>query len=360
MESAAGPTGWQFGLYESPARSEGSLFDLARDVAALTLTTAGGFEARAFTSASPAGERTSALGVVLAWRPPDRPFGLRLGWLDERESLLGSMAEGAFGRLSSASIVAGLEGSAGLDGWRLATDIEVGAAIPRAEGGIVTGLSQATTSAVALRATRRLSTRDTITLSLSQPPRIERGTARCHAAGRPHQGGRGRARDDPGRSAPVGQAGGPGGALAPERRAGRRAAGRGTCLAPSRPRKRRSRIGPPDGMAGRVLRRAPAAALCAILIGGCMPAAAPGEGRPAGASESGAGAAGGGQARERRCPADRYRDLVGQAVGEIDLDALPKPLRVYAVGSPITMDHRQERMNIIVGRGNLVRAVRCG
>lgn len=177
-ESAAGPTGWRFGLHESPARSEGSLFDLARDVAALTLTTAGGFEARAFTSASPAGERTPALGVTLAWRPPDRPFGLRLGWLDERESLLGSTAEGAFGRLSSASIVTGLEGSAGLEGWRLAADIEVGAAIPRAEGGIVTGLSQATTSAVTLRATRRLSDRDAITLSLSQPPRIERGTAR--------------------------------------------------------------------------------------------------------------------------------------------------------------------------------------
>lgn len=122
-------------------------------------------------------------------------------------------------------------------------------------------------------------------------------------------------------------------------------------------------------MAGRVLRRAPAAALCAILIGGCVPPAAPGEGGPAGASASGptaaadesaAGAAGGGHARERRCPADRYRDLVGRAVGEIDLDALPKPLRVHAVGSPITMDHRPERMNIVVGGGNLVRAVRCG
>lgn len=116
-------------------------------------------------------------------------------------------------------------------------------------------------------------------------------------------------------------------------------------------------------MAGRVLRRAPAAALCAILIGGCVPAAAPGEGRTAGAAaadESAAGAAGGGHARERRCPADRYRDLVGRAVGEIDLDALPKPLRVHAVGSPITMDHRPERMNIVVGGGNLVRAVRCG
>ena len=113
-------------------------------------------------------------------------------------------------------------------------------------------------------------------------------------------------------------------------------------------------------MAGRVLRRAPAAALCAILIGGCMPATPPGEGRPAAEDESGAAAAGGGQARERRCPANRYRDRVGRAVGESDLDALPKPLRVHAVGSPITMDHRPERMNIVVGGGNLVRDVRCG
>ena len=176
--SAPGRSGWRFGLRESPVRTASSLLHLARDAATLALTTAGGFEATAFTSAGLAGEKTPELGALLAWRPPQRRFGLRLGWLEERESMLGSVAAGAFGRLSSASLVAGFEGSAAFEGWRLAADIEIGAAMPRAGGGIVTGLSQAATSAAALRATRRLTARDSVTLSLSQPPRIERGTAR--------------------------------------------------------------------------------------------------------------------------------------------------------------------------------------
>ena len=175
---AAGRSGWRFGLRRSPVRTASSLLHLAGDAATLALADAGGFEATAFTSAGLAGEKTPELGALLAWRPPERPFGLRLGWLEERESMLGSVAAGAFGRLAAASLVAGVEGSAGVEGWRLAADIEVGWAMPRAGGGIVTGLSQAATSAAALRATRSLTARDTLTLSLAQPPRIERGAAR--------------------------------------------------------------------------------------------------------------------------------------------------------------------------------------
>ena len=176
--SAVGRSGWRFGLRESPVRTASSLLHLAGDAATLALATAGGFEATAFTSAGLAGEKTPELGALLAWRPPERRFGLRLGWLEERESMLGSVAAGAFGRLSSASLVAGVEGGAAFEGWRLAADIEFGWAMPRAGGGIVTGLSQAATSAAALRATRSLTARDTLTLSLAQPPRIERGAAR--------------------------------------------------------------------------------------------------------------------------------------------------------------------------------------
>lgn len=63
---------------------------------------------------------------------------------------------------------------------------------------------------------------------------------------------------------------------------------------------------------------------------------------------------------DRKCAVARYRALIGQPIEEIDIDALPRPLRVYPTGSRITMDYRPERLNVVVGTdGNVVR-VRCG
>ena len=72
------------------------------------------------------------------------------------------------------------------------------------------------------------------------------------------------------------------------------------------------------------------------------------------------GGAGSGKANERRCAAARYRAMVGRPINEIDTAALPGLLRVYPVGSLITMDHRPERMNIVVGPDGRVVKVRCG
>lgn len=72
------------------------------------------------------------------------------------------------------------------------------------------------------------------------------------------------------------------------------------------------------------------------------------------------GDAGPGKANERTCAAARHRALVGRPIEEIDVAALPKPLRVYHAGSRITMDHRPERLNVVVGPAGRVVKVRCG
>ena len=67
-----------------------------------------------------------------------------------------------------------------------------------------------------------------------------------------------------------------------------------------------------------------------------------------------------GAAGAPRCPARRYRALIGQPIAVIDTAALPRPLRVYRAGHRVTADHRPERMNVVVGEDGRVVRVRCG
>ena len=56
----------------------------------------------------------------------------------------------------------------------------------------------------------------------------------------------------------------------------------------------------------------------------------------------------------------RYEAVVGKPVAEVDTAKLPKPLRVYSVGSRVAADHRPERLNIVVGVDGSVVGLRCG
>ena len=170
--------GWRVGLHEPPVNAESSLLNLAGAAATMTLSTRDGLEATAFTTGHLPGRRTREMGALLAWRPPDGSFGVRAGWLGEDESALGSTADGAFGRLAADTFVTGFEAAAALCGWRLAADGEIGVVAAHADGGLIDGLSPLLASALSLRADRRLTERDGMTLSLSQPLRLENGSAR--------------------------------------------------------------------------------------------------------------------------------------------------------------------------------------
>lgn len=171
--------GWRLGLFESLSSAESSVLNLAADAATVTYGARNGVEATAFASLGRSGPGDPPeFGALLAWRPSDKPFGLRAGWLGERGSLLSSTAQGAFGRLAADTAVLGLETGGRLGGWSLAADAEIGLVSPAAGDGIIGELSGVTTSAASLRFDRRISGVDSVTFSLAQPPRVERGIAR--------------------------------------------------------------------------------------------------------------------------------------------------------------------------------------
>jgi len=63
---------------------------------------------------------------------------------------------------------------------------------------------------------------------------------------------------------------------------------------------------------------------------------------------------------ETACAADAYQVLVGQPIGEVHTDSLPQPLRVYEITDMVTMDHRPDRMNVVVSPEGEVVEVKCG
>ena len=174
-----GPGGLRLGLFEAPALgTDGGHLSLAGR--ALRLSTAGrdGLSAAAVSSEGLDG-RAPVSGAVLSWRPAGASVGVRGGWVGERETLLGSRAAGAFGRMSADAAFAGIEGSARIGAWRLDAGAEVGTIGASARGGLIADLSPLTTSAFALQAERPVDDEGgTFTLSLSQPLRVEAGHAR--------------------------------------------------------------------------------------------------------------------------------------------------------------------------------------
>ena len=186
--AAGASEGWRFGFMASPADAGRSLLGVARHAAALTWDGGRGLEAMAFTTAPGAGRGPADAGASLRWRPPGQAVGVRLGWLGERNRLLGSRAAGAFGRLAASSVVAGIEVGTALSSWDVEAGVEFGRVAPTATGGLLRGMSALSTSAFSLGAHRRLG-RGRISLSLSQPPRVEAGSTRLAVpVGRTHEG----------------------------------------------------------------------------------------------------------------------------------------------------------------------------
>ena len=158
--------GWRLGL--------GHLA-LAERALALTLGDRRTLTGTAFTTGG-GRQRPPAAGATLSWRPPEAPLGLLVGWMHERETVLGSSAGGAFGRFS-AETAAGIEADAEVGGWRMGVGAEVGAAYPKVRHGIITGISPLTTSAFTFHASRSLAAAGTLRISVSQPLRVDQGRA---------------------------------------------------------------------------------------------------------------------------------------------------------------------------------------
>ena len=182
------PVSLHAALLKATAEVRGSHMSLAEGAVKATLAGQGGLTAAAFTTKG-IRRQTPAVGASLGWRRPGSPLGLRAGWIGERETLLGSVGEGAFGTLAGDTSFVGVDAHTDQGGWRVGANAELGLVSPAARGGLVTRVSSLATSAFALHATRPLGGAGTLRLSLSQPLRVENGRASLTVpSGRTKQG----------------------------------------------------------------------------------------------------------------------------------------------------------------------------
>lgn len=165
---------WRIG-YREPPGDAGHLA-LAERAVTLTLADRHALNGIVFTTEEVA-EQPPASGAAVTWRPTGSPLGLHAGWMHEPETLLGSSADGAFGALSADVAFVGVETEADLGGWRVGADAEVGSVHSAARGGIVSRVSPLTTTAFTLHTSTAFAGDGWLRLSVSQPLRVERGSA---------------------------------------------------------------------------------------------------------------------------------------------------------------------------------------
>ena len=151
-------------------------FALARHSVVATLPVSADLSATLLTTEGLA-RQEPASGAALVWREPEAPVGLRAGWMGERQTLLGSEADGAFGDLEAHAAFAGIEADTELGPWRLGGTAEIGTVTAQARGGVFQELSPLATSAFAVHATRQNANGSAFRVSVSQPLRVEGGHA---------------------------------------------------------------------------------------------------------------------------------------------------------------------------------------
>ncbi len=175
MSDRGAPGQWRLGFSARPAVGASHLA-LAERTLTLTFASQNGLSAAVFTTEGVFGQ-TPTSGATFSWRPTGSPLGLRAGWINERKTLLGGAAQGAFGRLAAGTAFVGIEAEAVLGGWRLGANAESGTVSPAAHGGVIDTISSLRTSTFTLHASRPLTNAGTLRFSISQPLRVEHGQA---------------------------------------------------------------------------------------------------------------------------------------------------------------------------------------
>ena len=158
------------------AAASASHFGLAQHSLVASLPLTASVTATALTTEGLSGQEPVS-GAALTWRPPETLFGLRAGWMGERQTLLGTVSEGAFGDLVANAVFAGVETDAELGPWRIGGTAEIGFVNARAHDGMFEEISPLATSAFALSATLPNREGGAFRVSLSQPLRVEDGNA---------------------------------------------------------------------------------------------------------------------------------------------------------------------------------------
>lgn len=77
-------------------------------------------------------------------------------------------------------------------------------------------------------------------------------------------------------------------------------------------------------------------------------------------SQGGDGKAGVAADKASTCPAADHQDWVGKRVDVLNDVDLPEGTRVLFPTTPATMDYREDRMNVSVGKNDIITRVYCG
>ena len=174
--SGAGTLGMTAGLLRMPTAAGNGHLALAEGAVMASAFEGGGLSATAFTT-GPLRPFMPATGATVGWRPDGLPVGFTAGWISERETMLGSMGQGAFGNLSAGTAFFGLDGVLDLGSWRFGANGEFGVVHPVAQGGMIQEISALATSTFAVHASRAFEHAGSLSFSLSQPLRVENGWA---------------------------------------------------------------------------------------------------------------------------------------------------------------------------------------
>ena len=167
------PDAWQFNLRENVSATEIGHLALTDGASRFTVEAPQGVAATVFQKPQ------DLEGLTLAWTPTNfDALTIEAGYLNERHSLLGSQAKGAFGHLSGETLFLGAELNTTAGSWQLAAQGELGQVNPSVgQSRLIDTVSSLSTSAFRLQATRPFANGSTLSFSLSQPLRVERGFA---------------------------------------------------------------------------------------------------------------------------------------------------------------------------------------
>ncbi len=177
LDQATGLSG-RVGPPAGGAASSGPTSHLALAEGALPLSAPerDGFSGAVFTTGT-GRPLHPATGASVRWRPRRLPLGFEAGWVSEPDSLLGSVGQGAFGRLAASTAFFGLDTELRLGRWSVGAQGEVGFVRPDAQGGIIETISPLRTSVFEAHAATAFRDGSGLRLSLSQPLRVEQGSA---------------------------------------------------------------------------------------------------------------------------------------------------------------------------------------
>ena len=189
IERFSGIPQLQLGILEPLKANESGHLSLAEDSITLGFREINGTAVTAFTTHGIPGVKPVS-GIAFSWRPNRRNLIFDTGWLTEKSSLLGTDATGGFGRFASNSIFSGIRTEFGFNDWQITATAEMGMAVPNYQKSIIRRVTPLLSSAYKLSGKRHLENGGSLSISLSQPLRVEKGkTSLSIPVGRTKAGG---------------------------------------------------------------------------------------------------------------------------------------------------------------------------